>query len=533
MESSSKQIQPARDGGYGQEADKPQDGLANKSFRSRCPPMVTPDSIIIAVCGPNDYLGNAAPDKDGWFFSDFYLFHHLFRGTAKQQYWLTCVSPTDLVQKYQEFVHGDPGSSDRRVVLDKTFAKQVDDVLIFHPDELLERFLSYITNACEETKVSQRPILILIFGHGQEDTYSITIGGAGKYEDCPVLTQAKFKEAIYRHNPSPNIALLTTSCFGGGWAQTSFLNIRAMAGVNERKEILSWPESASLSRCCGSRYADGVAVALIRSEIKELDEDSDERHEVRISPIFHALVEIIHDILVKEVDIREGNSISFSAQDDLWGKEWRARTGFPLETYEQKWKSLRVVEQGDDSSRHALSASVRFSDTIYLSVPEAEFRLKRLAIDYLKSNPGDDSAAKNHHVHNQSHALLKGKHVPNHELEFLAGALRYRLKIMARATEYKDRLNISFPDCQDCDKTTYWVKLVKNHAKDTQHGENWDMVGSSRLFDPPEGHEGMPYVKGTAYLALVFTASGWSRQRIEDALSELVRFRSKHSRHRL
>jgi hypothetical protein len=495
---------------------------------------VTPDSIIIAVCGPNDFLGNAAPDHDGWFFSDFYLFHHLFRGTAKQQYWLTCVRPEDLVDKYKEFVHGDPRSNDRRVVLDKTFAKGVDDVLVFQPDDLLERFLSYVTNACNETKGSQRPILILIFGHGKEDTYSITIGGAGKYEDCPVLTQAKLKEAIYRHNLSPNIALLTTSCFGGGWAQTSFLNMRAMAGVNERKEFLSWPESASLSRCCGSRYAAGVALAIIRSEIKELDEDADERQEVRISPIFDALVETIKDILIKEVDVREGNSISFSAQDDVWGMEWRARTGFPLETYEQKWKSLRVVEQ-NNSSEHALSASVRFSDTIYLSVPEAEFRLKRLAFDYLKSNPGDSSAAKNHHVHSNCHALLRGRQLQKHELEILAGALKYRMRtIMARATEYKDRLKISFPDCEDCDTFTYRIKLGKDQAKDTQHSEIYHMVIPSKLFDSPEGgHEGMPYIKGKAYLVLVFTASGWSRQRIEDALSELARFRSKHPHHRL
>ena len=32
---------------------------------------------------------------------------------------------------------------------------------------------------------------------------------------------------------------------------------------------------------------------------------------------------------------------------DLWGTEWRARTGFPLTNYQEKWESLKLVEKGD------------------------------------------------------------------------------------------------------------------------------------------------------------------------------------------
>lgn len=65
--------------------DKAHGVLDGKLLPVLCPSVVTPDTIIIAVCGPNDYLDNAQPNKNGWFFSDFYLFHHLFQGTAKQQ----------------------------------------------------------------------------------------------------------------------------------------------------------------------------------------------------------------------------------------------------------------------------------------------------------------------------------------------------------------------------------------------------------------------------------------------------------------
>lgn len=516
MASSSKQIQPARYGEYGQDSTQAQGGLLGKSFNSRCPPVVTPDTTIIAVCGPNDYLGNANPHGDGWLFSDFYLFHHLFRGTAKKQYWLTCVSPRDLVQRYKEFIHGDPRTNDRRVVLDRTFVTEVQDVLIFSPKDLLEKFLDYVTENCKATKDTEHPILILIFGHGQEDNFAITIGGAGEFGHCPVLYPAKLKEAIYRHNSNPNVALLTTSCFGGGWTQTSFLNITAMSGTNVR------PKSASIGRCCGSRYATGVAQALIRSELQSLDMESES--EIRQSATFAALVEMIQDILTQEIDVRQTNNISFSAKDDIWD-----RTESPLTTYQDKWQALRLVEHGA-SSGQSLIASVRFSDFVHLSIPEAEFRLRRLAYDYLTSQPGDDSAAKNHFVHGACHDVVQGKTLPPAALERLAGALRYRLvKMIARATEYKDRLGIEFPDCRQVDVEPLMKQMKIDHDTTTRHSAIRSMVFGARLFDGPQGHEGMPYVKGGAYLALVFLHSGWSRSKIEDALTELIKVKEATS----
>ena len=510
-----------------QENDKPKCDLVEKWFSSRSPPDVNSDSTIIAVCGQNDYKNNAGPMADGWVFSEFYLFHHLFRGTAKRQYWLTCVNPTELSQKYNEYCYGDP--TDKRVVLDKTFAEEVNDVLVFQPDDLLERFLSYVSNTCKAPKGTQHPILILIFGHGQPRTLSITIGGTGDVHECPRLTSAKFKEAVYRHDSSSNLALLTTSCFGGGWTQTRFLNITAtaMTGSENYRELFSWPMSMSLARCCGSRYARGVAKALIRSEIYDLDLDSEQ--EAQQSPTFSALVEMIRDILIKEIDVRERNTISFSAQDDVRDMRWRARTGFPLNIYKEKWESLRVIPQ--DASSDAALSTIRFSDTIRISIPEAEFRLKRLAFDYSKSNPGDDSAAKNHVVHYYCYRLLKGgEQLTKDQLEMLAGSLRYRMEtIMTRATEYKDHLNIEFPDCCDCDISAYDSKLAKDQARDHKHSEIDKMVTSRSLFDDPEAHEGMPYMKGFDYLAHMFTESGWSPRQIEGALDELVRVHGKQA----
>lgn len=75
-------LSPAELGGWGRGAGE-DGGLGNIKFSSRCPPTIWPSTRIIAVCGANDYKGASSPLHDGWFHSDFYLFHHLFSGLGK------------------------------------------------------------------------------------------------------------------------------------------------------------------------------------------------------------------------------------------------------------------------------------------------------------------------------------------------------------------------------------------------------------------------------------------------------------------
>lgn len=48
------------------------------AFTTTHPPDVSHRSRIVAVCGITDHDKLADPENDGWLFSDFYLFHHLF-----------------------------------------------------------------------------------------------------------------------------------------------------------------------------------------------------------------------------------------------------------------------------------------------------------------------------------------------------------------------------------------------------------------------------------------------------------------------
>ncbi|MCJ1246590.1 hypothetical protein MMC30_003799 [Trapelia coarctata] len=508
-------IQPAQYGGYGQDAKQIYGGLEGREFNSRCPPEVTKDSVIIAVLGPNDWNSNASPQQDGFFISDFYMFHHLFRETAKTQHWLSCMKPQQLVAKYSEYAHGN------KIVLDKALLGEVQDILIYPPKELLERFYSCVMNACKDTKGTGKPILVLVFGHGIRSTKSVIVGGSGPHTSCDLMTIAKFREAILRSGANPKVTLLTTSCYGGGWAQSTALNITALAAVNERQEALSWPNSDSLGRYCGSRYATSVANSLIKAELGELS--SEVRETVRSMPTYAELVKVIHDTLLKEVDLRPNNSISFAAQDDVWDKEWKNRTGIPMSKYQQKWDMLKSVPKGP-TGRDFAAASVRFSNELLLSSEEASHRLLPLVAEYHQSLPGDASSPKNHEVESLCRRLVLGQSMSDGDLELLAGTIRYRMEhVMGRATMYKDHLEVSFVDCSAFDNDEYQGRLNNDPKKAFKWSQIDGVVSHEQLFDEPEVHEGLVFEKGNEYVVAMLTESGWNRERVEEAVKELAR----------
>jgi hypothetical protein len=81
MSSSSKQINPSTYGAFGRDVS-PLGGLEEKEFSTRCSPDVQPNTRIIVVCGISDIQGMANPSRDGWFFSDFFLFHYLLQDSG-------------------------------------------------------------------------------------------------------------------------------------------------------------------------------------------------------------------------------------------------------------------------------------------------------------------------------------------------------------------------------------------------------------------------------------------------------------------
>lgn len=146
---SGSQVAPAAIGGYGrnfQDKDlQSRGGLVGQAFSTRTPPDIQPNSRIIAICGVTDYIGEieelssssedeipssstntrrrtglgnlisktamflpigknkkgkepvqkqgcASPLDDGWFFSDLFMFYHLFHGLGRWKKILCYVS---------------------------------------------------------------------------------------------------------------------------------------------------------------------------------------------------------------------------------------------------------------------------------------------------------------------------------------------------------------------------------------------------------------------------------------------------------
>lgn len=131
--------------------------LTGESFLSHCwLPNVKPNTKIFGICGITDWNeendpklpGAAAPNREGWHFADFYLFHHMLKEVASDQVWLTCVSPESAVEKYGRYIYGDYSPKKietRRVVLEESKLCELNDVQTVSPESLLDTALATIS----------------------------------------------------------------------------------------------------------------------------------------------------------------------------------------------------------------------------------------------------------------------------------------------------------------------------------------------------------------------------------------------------
>ncbi len=87
-------------------------------------------------------MGQANPAMDGWFFSDFFLFHHLLQGLGISQQWCSAEEPQQLIQKYGEYLHGNPHKP-RKVVLNQNMVKagKLDNFLVFPRGQPINKVL--------------------------------------------------------------------------------------------------------------------------------------------------------------------------------------------------------------------------------------------------------------------------------------------------------------------------------------------------------------------------------------------------------
>ncbi|KFY46316.1 hypothetical protein V494_00498 [Pseudogymnoascus sp. VKM F-4513 (FW-928)] len=474
-------LSPAELGGWGRGAGD-DGGLSDTKFSSCCPPAISPRTRIIAVCRVNDFRNASSPVHDGWFHSDFYLFRHLFSGLGANQLWLTCVDPVHLVTKYKEFVHGNPLGT-RRVVLDESMipsTKQPNNMRVLAPDILLERFLSSVEHECKEATRHDQNVLILIFGHGDSESFGVAIGGKTAVHAAPRLTIAKMDNAI-RH--TQHVAMIMTSCYSGGWIMKrsqdkskAALNITIMAAAGHKQVSESWAKSESTGRAAGSIYASAIVQSAIQMQTAD-KEGVESKEEIESSTSYIGWAKFI----------------------------------YPTNNLELGMASLSIGQSRSTTLGQGFPGN--FSNIV-----------AEQARQYLNSFPGNDALGSNNQ-HSYFRLVAKGEISDPEHLEDLSDELRYRMSLMEVATRYKNFLELPIEDCHLFD--TYAWEAWHNGGENEWHPyeEIRARILDASIFGLPVGNQGFLYTKPSEYLAIGFIKSGQSKAQMLAYTEKLTVFK--------
>ncbi|KAJ1707381.1 hypothetical protein G4B11_008311 [Aspergillus flavus] len=461
--------------------------LRCREFLTHCPPDLPPRHRVLALLGTTD-IGNAAsPNEDGWFVSDFYLFHYLLSPLfprSPNQIWLTCEDPKTLVEKYQEYLHGD-ADGERRVVLDNerlASILQAGNIRVVPRTILLERYLNTLREQAAEAARHEEHLVLLIMGHGTTD-YDVEVGGS--------ILHMKDIRRVLRNKCQ--VTLFITSCYSGGWlVLPDFgqqpLNITAIAAAGPEDEASSLPLSASVGRASGSLAASAVLRCLIDAE--------DEIKERMEHPTYIQLAKSVYDCVKGMGMLGDAQHIYFSAENDEWEMSYQPRLGLPLMSYKEKWQSLRRVPPSTcpPSSQLARVGGRGLK------------RLQYLATDYFASHPGADNAAPNIGLHGCLKQVLKGASYPNKKVQQLTEITAYRLGAMYEAEYLKEQVGLEFPSIFDIDLSQALHEITDHHLFMktrlllVHYDINTTPIGINR-----------PYIKPLHYLTLVLlkTCESW------------------------
>jgi hypothetical protein len=105
------------------------------------------------------------------------MFNHLLRNApVANQIWLTCCNSKLLVEQYSKYAYSNP-FQERRIVLEERLLntiREVGTLQVVESKVLLERFVKTVEGECREAAKADQDVLLLVFGHGDGDSYGIT-----------------------------------------------------------------------------------------------------------------------------------------------------------------------------------------------------------------------------------------------------------------------------------------------------------------------------------------------------------------------
>ncbi|KAJ9204055.1 hypothetical protein DTO021D3_3987 [Paecilomyces variotii] len=484
------------------------------SFATDCPPDIGPTTRLIAVCGITDDHDQASPTKDGWFFSDFYLFHYLFshpHGPTPSQIWMTSEKPENLVQKYTEYAHED-AKGERKVVLDQNIIpgiEQSGSLRVVSRKDLLERFLSSLREQSLLAKNENQHLVVLVFGHGDLETFGLALGG--------VKPNLMIEDVQHALQPGTSVTLFMTSCFSGGWivkpnAMTSkTINATGITGAGPRAESKSWPVSPSISRACGSMITSAIVQTSIAIE------ESQETAEIRHDPTYFSFAQAVYDSYKRLDHFADEKPIHFSAQDDQWGLHFKRRSGIPLSQLNSRWESLHSVPVVGNSYESEDSDRLVGTGTGFLETVRKLSKVKYAARFYFdKANPGLHNYASNITLHGQLMRLLNGKEkLDDEELDEIYEALRYRLDALAQAEELATVMGVAN---EAFDAYSFnWEHWKISEEEDKLDALAWRLLIEKRRVDRPM--KGLFWPKPVRFLSACLATSGLDYNEIQQRVA--------------
>ena len=500
-------------------------------------PQVSPATHVIGLCGVNDYIdeeGHHAcdPSRDGWMLSDFYLLNHLFRDQGRTQAWYTCLDPTNLIDRYGEYAHGN-SFCPRKIVLDQNQRPNPLTLQMQEPDNLLPSFLEYFATTCQVAKAANEPVLVCIFGHGDDLTYGVEIGGTTAEG---LLLKIEDISNVLSTNEGIHISLLMKSCFSGGWAITpSWRNAEDVrmtttmtaAGPDQPSEFR--PLSESLGRACGSIYVS----ALIKALEDETGVAFDDGVTMTTKDFADAITTRLRDVL--DPHFWHTHDTQFEIREDRWEDPYHQRTGIPAVKYRKQLDQLRTIparsfqDITSDQSRtqaevdkwndehpgapHVVMAASNYGGSMF-AVKRA---IRKKAAQYMQSYPGRDSQATNITEHAAiRRCIFDPARLPESGWSMIWGILHYRMTSIWIAEIFLKRMRIKGPKASEWDFDAWQAKSVGAETI-PRASRYYRMILDSNLLPRPY-ESGRPYGKPTWYLAVALVESGLPDEELKERL---------------
>lgn len=144
-----------------------------------------------------------------------------------------------------------------------------------------------------------------------------------------------------------------------------------------------------------------------------------------------------------------------------------------------------------------------------------EASVRSAASEYFDSNPGRSCQSGNHALHTFLQKVLQYQYFNLEELRRFQSQVQYMISIIRFATNCKDLLKISFPDCAQFDMDDWYTKTtvqaagsderLRSRAKEPL--KRWTavygLIEASQIFPEAEINvQGWPYPKPEKYLAV-------------------------------